>query len=387
MRNALPINAFLLAVLWILSACNLVRPDITDPGKRAQLEIAPPSPTQSFSRVTQPRDFSFPIDHGPHTDYQTEWWYYTGNLTAEGGERFSYQLTVFRRGLSTSLPERDSNFGAAQIFFAHFAIAAIDREEHHFAERFSRGALGLAGASGQPYEVFLENWRIRALNDDASRVALTAVEWDMALNLELLAVKPLVIHGDGGVSPKSAEVGHASYYLSYTRMETTGSLDIGGETYQVSGTSWFDHEWSTAALEEGVVGWDWYSLQLDNQQELMLYVLRRDDGALESASAGTLIRADGSLSHLALDDFSIEVGEYWISPETGASYPSQWRVSIPGEALELEITPNFNEQEMLVSFIYWEGSVRVEGAANGIPITGVGFVELTGYLESMAGVF
>jgi predicted secreted hydrolase len=170
-------------------------------------------------------------------------------------------------------------------------------------------------------------------------------------------------------------------------METVGSVQFGGVIYQVEGESWFDHEWSTSALAEGVIGWDWFSLQLEDQRELMLYVLRRADGSVEPVSAGTLVRADGSLRYLEVEKFSINVLDQWESPESGAVYPSAWKIAIPDEEIELEVIPTFKAQEMRVSFTYWEGSVMIEGTASGEPITGRGFVELTGYLESMTGVF
>jgi predicted secreted hydrolase len=376
-----------LLLALILGACSLV----TSPNQEIETEVTfrglPPESEQAFEQVILPRDYMFPGDHGPHTRFQTEWWYYTGNLVAQSGARFSYQLTIFRRGLSPESIGRQSNFATNQIYFAHFAIASLDREEHRFHERFSRGALGLAGANNQPFEVFLEDWRISALDREGLKVRLEAEEQDIALDLVLDAVKPIVVHGDGGVSAKSSAVGNASYYLSFTRMETVGSLHFGDEIYQVEGESWFDHEWGTTMLAEGVVGWDWFSLQLNDQQELMLYVLRRADGSVEPVSAGTLVRADGSLRNLEVDEFSIDTFDQWESPESDAVYPSGWRIVIPDEEIELKIMPTFKAQEMRVSFTYWEGSVVVEGTASGEPIVGRGFVELTGYLESMAEVF
>jgi predicted secreted hydrolase len=379
-----------LLTLWLvltLSACSLAPYPDQEGAAEATFRGLPLESERAFEQVVLPRDYEFPEDHGPHTRFQTEWWYYTGNLVAQNGARLSYQLTIFRRGLSPEPVERRSNFATNQIYFAHFAIASIDREEHRFFERFSRGALGLAGASNQPFEVFLEDWRISALDPEGRKVRIKAAEQGLALDLVLEAVKPIVVHGEGGVSAKSTAVGNASYYLSFTRMETVGSVQFGGVIYQVEGESWFDHEWSTSALAEGVIGWDWFSLQLEDQRELMLYVLRRADGSVEPVSAGTLVRADGSLRYLEVEKFSINVLDQWESPESGAVYPSAWKIAIPDEEIELEVIPTFKAQEMRVSFTYWEGSVMIEGTASGEPINGLGFVELTGYLESMTGVF
>ncbi len=370
----------------LLSACGTQGTTGTLPGGAA-FRGMDSGIVHEFARVIEPSTFTFPKDHGPHTEYQSEWWYYTGNLVSEEGERFSYQFTIFRRGLTNVSVQRDSNFATDQVYFAHFAIAAVEQEDHRFYERFSRGSLGLAGASNQPYEVFLEDWRIRALDEEGERVNLSAEEGDIALDLELEAMKPIVIHGEGGVSAKSSEVGNASYYLSFTRMKTLGSMRFGERSFRVEGISWFDHEWSTSALGEGVVGWDWFSLQLSDQRELMLYILRRDDGTVESVSAGTLVEAKGESRQLGLDDFEIQALAQWESPESGAVYPSGWRIVVPTESLELEILPTFKDQEMRVSFVYWEGSVNVQGSSQGEPITGQGFVELTGYFESLSGQF
>jgi predicted secreted hydrolase len=337
--------------------------------------------------VVAPREFQFPEDHGPHTRFQSEWWYYTGNLRGETGERLSYQFTIFRRGITPESPERSSGLATDQIYFAHFAISHINQADHQFSERFSRGTADLAGATGQPYSVFLEDWRIEALDDQGQMIHLVAQDPGMAIDLQLEAVKPIVIHGEGGVSAKSQEEGNASYYLSYTRMETSGFVRFGEDRYAVEGLSWFDHEWSTSALGEGVVGWDWFSLQFDDDQEIMLYLLRRENGSVEPASSGTLVRSDGSLRALTLSDFLIEAVDTWESPESGAVYPSGWRIEIPGEAIQLNVVPTFRAQENRGSFIYWEGSVDIDGSVQGKSVRGQGFVELTGYFESLAGVF
>ncbi|MGH2525062.1 MAG: lipocalin-like domain-containing protein, partial [Anaerolineales bacterium] len=239
-------------------------------------ESAPPALTlegtpdlSGFARAFAPRDFQLPQDHGPHFDYQTEWWYYTGNLDSEAGRHFGYQLTFFRRGLTPGAPPTDLGFATNQIYFAHFAITDVAGEQHTFAERFSRGAAGLAGASGEPFRAWLEDWSVESLNAEGSAVRLRAKNEQMALDLTLRAVKPIVEQGESGLSRKSEQPGNASYYLSYTRMATEGQITTGGQSSAVKGESWFDHEWSTSALGAGVVGWDWFSLQLSDGREVM----------------------------------------------------------------------------------------------------------------------
>lgn len=347
----------------------------------------PAADITGFARAVAPQDFAFPRDHGPHFDYQTEWWYYTGNLAAASGERFGYQLTFFRRGLTPGAPSAAGGLFTNQIYFAHFALTDVAGGRHRGVERFSRGAGGLAGATGEPFSVWLEDWRADALNADGSAMRLTARDGDLALELDLRAVKPIVAHGDRGLSPKSDQPGNASYYLSYTRMATEGRVTAGGRTLAVTGESWFDHEWSTSALGPNGLGWDWFSLQLSDGRELMFFQIRRDDGGIEAVSGGTLIEPDGSTVRLPAEAVQITVRGTWTSPATGGEYPARWTIRIPSEGIELDVEPWLPAQEMTLTFAYWEGAVRVSGVSGGAAVTGAGYVEMTGYVGSMQGVF
>ena len=341
-----------------------------------------------FARVLAPRGFTFPADDGPHEDYQTEWWYYTGNLNTTGGQHVGYQLTIFRRGLTPGIPSRSSDLGSNQVYFAHLAFTDVAAGTHTAFERFSRGALELAGATGAPYHVWLEDWRVDSIVADGSAVHLVARSGPQALDLDLRSTKPIVAQGDHGLSPKSAAPGNASYYLSYTRLATTGTVTLaGGQTSSVSGESWFDHEWSTTALGPGAIGWDWFSLQLSDGRELMWFQIRLQDGTLEPVSGGTLISADGSTRRLALGNVTVDVQSHWRSPVSGGVYPSRWQVSVPSAQLAVDITPWLADQENRLSFAYWEGAVRISGTSAGAAITGNGYVEMTGYTATIAGRF
>jgi predicted secreted hydrolase len=258
---------------------------------------------------------------------------------------------------------------------------------HTFAERWARGAGGLAGATSDPFAVWLEDWRVEAASPDGHAVRLVARDGPLALDLDLVSRKPLARHGDRGLSPKSDESGNASHYVGYTRMSARGRLAGGGPEVAVSGEAWFDHEWSTSALGPEAVGWDWLSLQLDDGRELMYFQIRREDGSIEAVSGGTLVDRDGGTRRLAAADLSLGVLARWTSPETGAVYPARWRLRVPGEGLDLLVEPWVAEQEMRTSFVYWEGAVRVSGTRGGQGVSGQGYVELTGYAESMQGVF
>jgi predicted secreted hydrolase len=365
-------------------------------GEEEHLELGPGPDVSRFARATQARPFVLPKDHGPHLEYQTEWWYYTGNLTSADGRRFGFQFTFFRRGFSPGPPPEGGGLSARHVYFAHFAITDVAARRHAAAERFSRGAGGLAGATGEPFAVWLEDWRAASTNwyGHTVRVVANDAEAGLWLDLELRATKPLVAHGDRGLSRKSDEPGNASYYVGYTRMAARGRVgtpsrleeSAGPAVVDVAGEAWFDHEWSTSALGPGAVGWDWFSLQLDDGRELMHFQIRRADGSIEPASGGTLVGRDGRTRRLAREDVAIVILDHWTSPESGARYPSRWRLRVPSAGLDLVVEPWLEDQEMRTSFVYWEGAVRVSGTSGGRPASGRGFIELTGYARSMRGV-
>ena len=333
-----------------------------------------------FEAALEPLEFESPRDHGPHFEFQTEWWYYTGNLQAENGDRFGYQLTIFRRGLSPGLAQRESSLGTNQIYFAHLALTDLSAGEHRAFERFSRGSDGLAGATGDPYRIHLEDWSVEALDRTASLVRLRAGEADIGFDLRLVAGQPLVPKGPGGLSGKGSVPGNASYYFSFTELRTEGTLRVRGRELKVHGSSWFDHEWGTTALAAGAVGWDWFGLQLDDGRELMLYQIRQEQGVL--LGGGTLVTQAGAPVWLSEADFQIQALGTWKSEVSGSEYPSGWRIDIPSAGLALEVQPLIADQEMRLGIVYWEGAVRVSGN-----VSGRGYVELTGYVTSLQGLF
>jgi predicted secreted hydrolase len=355
--------------------------------------------TGGFEQATEPANIGFPADHGPHPAFQTEWWYYTGNLETEAGRRFGFQLTFFRRALLPpgETPRRDSDWGTSQVYMAHFALSDIDTGHFQAYERLSRGSAGLAGAKAEPFGVWLEDWRVEQMPPEGGdclsglstpcAYRLTAAEQGISLDLELVDTKGPILQGDRGYSQKGPETGQASYYYSLPRMQVTGLITIGDEVFPVSGLSWMDHEWSTSALSADQIGWDWFSLQFEDGTELMLFQIRRADGSIDPYSSGTLIALDGGTKQLDRDEFSIQVTDSWISPHSGAVYPSGWVLRIPGEELELEIKPLMNDQELNLSYAYWEGAVQVIGKRAGLPMSGKGYIELTGYSGSMGGQF
>jgi predicted secreted hydrolase len=364
------------AVAWVRHAPARGAPEAT-------LEIGPDPGGGDFSRATEVRAFTLPADHGPHYDFQTEWWYFTGNLESEDGKAFGYQLTFFRRGLRPGPPPSGPGLATNQILFAHLALSDLGGGTHAFEERWSRGWAPLAGARGEPFGVWLEDWRVEQFGGDAGSWRLRAALRGRHLELTLDSKKPLALHGDRGLSEKSSEAGNASYYIGYTRLETRGSI----AGLAVRGDSWFDHEWSTSALGPGAVGWDWFSLQLDDGRELMLFQIRRADGSVEPVSGGTLVEVEGRSRRLLQPDTRVLALDHWTSPDSGFRYPSRWTIEVPAFALVLEVEPRIAAQEMRTSFVYWEGAVRVSGTSGGRPLAGQGYVELTGYGRTMQGVF
>jgi predicted secreted hydrolase len=331
-----------------------------------------------FARALGPWTLSFPRDHGPHPDFRTEWWYYTGNLRTPAGRHLGFQLTFFRIALAPAGEARASAWATRQLYVAHFAVTDTAGGRFHAARRVSRGALGLAGAGAAPFRVWVESWTAEG---DGVSTRLRADEADVAVDLRVSPVKPVVLQGDAGFSRKGPEPGNASLYYSVTRMRAQGLVRLGREMLEVSGEAWMDREWSTSALGSAVEGWDWFAVQLDDGRDLMLYLLRRRDGTIDPLSAGTLVATDGTARPLAAADVRVEALAYWTSPRTGVRYPARWRLGVPSASLQLEIEPRLANQELVVGTRYWEGAVAVAGLGGGQPTAGHGYVELVGYGE------
>ena len=242
---------------------------------------------------------------------------------------------------------------------------------------FARAALGLAGQRRADFALWLEDWRIDGGPGGALPWTVQVATDDFALELDLEALREPLLQGDAGLSQKGSEPGNASYYYSITRLATAGRLRSGGREFAVRGLSWLDREWSTSALEEGLAGWDWFSLQLDGGADLMLYRLRRDDGSADRHSAGIVVGAGGSARRFAADEFSLHPSRHWTAP-TGARYPVAWSLRVPAAGLELRVEALLDDQWMNTAVSYWEGAVRVADPRSGERL-GQGFLEMTGY--------
>jgi predicted secreted hydrolase len=331
-----------------------------------------------FMRALEPRRFSFPADHGAHPAFRNEWWYVTGNLDSDDDRRFGFELTFFRFALTPESGPDDSSWRSSQVYIAHLALTDVSSGRFHVAERFSRGAAGLAGAEAEPFRVWIDDWHITALAD--GRWRLQAGDDLVTLDLELTAQKAPVLNGIDGLSQKSGEPGNASYYYSITRLAATGDIRVVADDFTVRGLAWLDREWSSSALADNQQGWDWFALQLSDGSDLMFYQLRGKDGSKDIHSAGTWTGADGAAEHLRRDDVRIEVLDTWTSPQ-GGDYPARWRVTLPARDIDLHVTPVMADQELFTTVRYWEGAVDVKGTRKGEPLGGRGYVELTGYAQ------
>ena len=346
-----------------------------------------------WKEATAGYTYSFPRDHASHPDYKIEWWYYTGNVKAKDGRRFGYQATFFRIGIDPA-PANPSKWAIRDLFMTHLAISDPAGRRHRYAEKLSRGGPGFAGAATDRYRVWNDDWSatLAGTRDSGSgiRHLLKASSPQVAIDLTLEEGKAPVIHGIGGISQKGAQAGNASHYYSLTRMPTRGSITVDGERFEVTGDSWMDHEFGTSFLEPGQRGWDWLSIQLSDGRELMLYQLRRDDGSRDPRSSGTLVGADGKTKHLDVNAFTLTPGRATFKSKNGAVYPTEWSISIPAEKLDLKVTTPLNDQELALErstgVAYWEGAIDVSGAAAGKPISGAGYLEMTGYFGSLGRV-
>lgn len=334
--------------------------------------------------------FEWPRDHAVHPDFKTEWWYFTGNLRAADGRRFGYQLTFFRQGVRApgNRVKAQSRFVLDDLHFGHFAITDIAGQRFHFAQRLLRGAFGEAGFGGTEGDTrlaWLGDWSLKT--DEKGAMHFHAKDGPRTLALELRSTKPWVLHGDAGWSVKADVPGHASQYYSGTRLASKGTLQIDGRSLEVEGESWFDHEWATNQLAPGQIGWDWFSVQLDDGTELMIYQLRKKDGSADGASSGSFIAADGSVRHLSASEIRLKPTKHWESPKTKGRYPVEWRVEIPGLRLSLDVTTPLQAQELALEPVaYWEGVIDVKGSRAGAALKGHGYLELTGYAGELVGL-
>jgi predicted secreted hydrolase len=345
------------------------------------------APSEPWQRAIGPWSWSFPRDHGAHPNFKTEWWYFTGNLKEKStGRPFGYQLTIFRQGVQYQPAQPNSKWAARDFYFGHFTISDINAGQFHVAEKVSRGALGEAHAATDKMDVALGTWSI--LQDAPQETYhLAAKDGDLAIDFEEHPLKPLVLEGVNGLSQKASGAGEASYYYSYPRLATAGSMTLAGKSYDVEGLSWFDHEFSTSSLGGDQIGWDWFCIQLEDNEEIMLYAMRDKSGAMDPNSEGTWVKADGTSERLVPGSFTIAKLGTWQSSRSNATYPAGWHILVPGHRADLTVSPAMADQELRLTKMgaldYWEGACTVSGQIGEASIKGVGYTELTGYAGAL----
>ena len=327
--------------------------------------------------------YEFPRDHFDHPEYQTEWWYYTGNVKAVDGRRFGFELTFFRQGVDRD-KAKSGAWDVRDLYLAHLALSDLDGGHFYHTERTNRAGPGIAGVSSSDGRIWNGNWQIQWKGGEQT---LRATDSRFELQLTLHSEKPPVIQGENGVSQKAVGAGHASHYISLTHLVTSGTVVLNGKQFQVSGLAWMDHEFFTHQLESDQIGWDWFSVQLVDNTELMLFRIRRKDGSVDPYSAATFVDASGKSTHLLSTDFSLQPdGATWTSQATKATYPVQWKVTVARLGLALEVRTALASQELTggssngtLTPSYWEGAVTYDGTRERAKIQGVGYLEMTGY--------
>jgi predicted secreted hydrolase len=355
----------------------------------APFPAAPDAPQPRQYCVAQPGfRYEFPRDHFSHECYRTEWWYFTGNLTAGNGRRFGYQLTFFREAVDNPYPN-PSRWRVDDLYLAHFAISDLSGKNFFYTQRISRAGISLAGADSGQGRIWNGPWKAEVHGQSWTLEAgsLEAGGDDHQIQLQLKSQKPPAIQGVNGVSQKADGAGNASHYYSLTRLETEGQVRANGETFNASGWSWMDHEFSTSQLEPDQVGWDWISLQMGDGTDWMFYQLRRRDGSRDPHSAGSFVDEKGRAITLAAQDFEMTPLETWTSPATGARYPIRWHIRAPRLGLDVEISTTLPQQELITKettgIAYWEGSVSASGTRTGKKVEGRGYLEMTGYADPL----
>ena len=354
-----------------------------------------PAPPPRFCKALPGFQFEFPRDHFSHPCFRTEWWYFTGNLSDRNGRRFGFELTFFREGVENPYAN-PSRWRVDDLYLAHFAISDIAAERFSYTDRLHRAGIEMAGADPSKGRIWNGDWSATLRTQGGGESWLLeaasagASEAGQRIRLELNPLRPPVIQGRDGVSQKAGGEGNASHYYSLTRLATSGVLETAGASYEVSGLSWMDHEFSTNQLQPGQVGWDWVSLQMDDGTDWMFFQLRLRgvvggdaSGEKDPHSAGSVALPDGTAVQLSAEDFQMTPLDEWRSPHSGGHYPIRWRIQVPAQGLDVTLSAAMADQELITQettgVTYWEGSVLARGTRNEESVQGRGYLEMTGY--------
>jgi predicted secreted hydrolase len=326
------------------------------------------------------RTLAFPRDRGAHTDFHTEWWYITGHATSSqaANRTFGFQLTFFRSRVDGT-QGMASKFAARQLIFAHAAITDVQGKKLWHDQRIARAGFGVASASEQDMAIKLRDWSLKA---DGGRYTAVLPAADFALRLEFEETQSVLLQGQQGLSRKGPEEKQASYYYSQPQLATSGSLQVKGETFDVTGNAWLDHEWSQELLHPSAVGWDWIGMNLDDGSALTAFRLRDRHG--DAVWTGGSFRSSrGELRTFTAGEVIFKSGRSWKSPLTQITYPVEWVVRTPTDVYTVKAVIDNQELDSRNSTgaIYWEGLSELMDSQG--QRVGMGYLEMTGYGQAL----
>jgi predicted secreted hydrolase len=358
MYNMQRFSLLALALLILFSACGMSDTSTTS-------KTVAPSPTAT----TTLSPLKLPQDEAPHT-YLSEWWYYTGHFS--GTDRagkirdYGFEFTIFQVLLGKSAP----------VYIGHYAVTDLMRKEFHYDQRMATDLNTPTPSSNTitGFNLAINDWTMKGINGQDH---LTAATTDYSINFALTGNKPATLHNGTGIISYGAA--GFSYYYSRTNMSLSGTLQDHGETISVVGLAWMDHQWGNFIAASNL-GWDWFSVQLDNGNDYMIYVIRDSSGKITS-TLGTLTDAEGKSTEIDTSKIGITSTGSWTSPQTNITYPSGWNITLPQGSLAVK--PQIENQELVTlkttNNTYWEGTCTISGTMDNKAVTGKGYTELTGY--------
>ena len=362
MRNvSIIVLALLLSVLLI--SC-------TDPQPKTSL-FAADAEKPVVTLVSRDKPVILPNDHKSHPAFDIEWWYLTFVLEDAQHRPYGLQFTLFR---FSGDQQYVSNWSDGQLWMGHASLHSPT--EHFFEERFGSGGVGNVfvtdpSTDTQTFSAQIDNWRWQSESTSLTPSTLDFTINDVvSVSLQLSADGPVIKQGDNGYSIKTADETYRSYYYSQPFIRADGKIKIGDNTLQVNGNGWFDHEWTSELANNNALGWDWFSLHLDNGDKLMAF--RMHVNGQPPYVTGTYITATGE--HQTLTDETIQLTPIGNESIDEHDYPVNWRLQIPIKSLDINLHPFKPGQHNNGRFPYYEGRVEVAGSHSGN-----GFMELTGH--------
>ena len=396
--------------------------------------------SDAFTPVKRGYTVAIPRDHMSHPDFQLEWWYLTFVLSAEDGQEFGLQYTLFRFNTELNAPPSvkvnaensaevnannhiAKNWTNGQQWMGHASLHTA--EQHYFEERFASGGVGNAYVNQQPFTTVIDDWAWKAAQAEVQtgaeskamfpsvlkvafgqssthhpvringKIPTTAADSLSELNdapsvsavkvsLNLDTYGPFIKQGDNGYSKKTQDERLRSYYYSQPFINAKGTLNIEGNSVRVTGKGWFDHEWTSHLANSEAMGWDWFSLHLDDGSKLMAFRMHAMNENMKNSKSkhseifttASYIAKNGTKETIEQANVSITPTAYETinEGESARSVPTAWRIQIPEKDIDLSIRPFKESQWNNSLFPYYEGRVEIKGSHSGS-----GFMELTGY--------